>query len=106
MTERSKEAIKEDILDRLEMVIDPELGVDIVNLGLVYAIDLQDDGTCVVSMTLTTMGCPLTNLLSDLVTNALSDVAEIKQVEVKFVWEPAWSTDRMTSYAKMALGIH
>ena len=99
MTERSKEAIKEDILDRLEMVIDPELGVDIVNLGLVYAIDLQDDGTCVVSMT-------LTNLLSDLVTNALSDVAEIKQVEVKFVWEPAWSTDRMTSYAKMALGIH
>mgnify|MGYP000313645641 FL=1 len=57
-------------------------------------------------MTLTTMGCPLTDLLADLVTNALGDVEEIKKVDVKFIWEPAWTTDRMTSYAKMALGIH
>ena len=100
MSERTNEQIKEEILDRLEMVTDPELGVDIVNLGLVYAIDLTEDGICVVSMTLTTMGCPLTDLLADLVTNALGDV------DVKFIWEPAWTKDRMTSYAKMALGIH
>ena len=106
MSERTNEQIKEEILDRLEMVTDPELGVDIVNLGLVYAIDLTEDGVRVVSMTLTTMGCPLTNLLADLVTNALGDVEEIKKVDVKFIWEPAWTTDRMTSYAKMALGIH
>lgn len=106
MSERTNEQIKEEILDRLEMVTDPELGVDIVNLGLVYAIDLTEDGICVVSMTLTTMGCPLADLLADLVTNALGDVEEIKKVDVKFIWEPAWTTDRMTSYAKMALGIH
>ena len=106
MSESTNEQIKEKILDRLEMVTDPELGVDIVNLGLVYAIDLTEDGTCVVSMTLTTMGCPLTDLLADLVSNALGDVEEIKKVDVKFIWEPAWTTDRMTSYAKMALGIH
>ena len=88
MSERTNEQIKEEILDRLEMVTDPELGVDIVNLGLVYAIDLTEDGICVVSMTLTTMGCPLTDLLADLVTNALGDVEEIKKVDVKFIWEP------------------
>ena len=102
MSERTNEQIKEEILDRLEMVTDPELGVDIVNLGLVYAIDLTEDGICVVSMTLTTMGCPL----PDLETNALGDVEEIIKVDVKVIWEPAWTTDRMTSYAKMALGIH
>ena len=48
----------------------------------------------------------MTDLLADLVTNALGDVEEIKKVDVKFIWEPAWTTDRMTSYAKMALGIH
>lgn len=53
------EGLKDSILNALEMVIDPELGIDIVNLGLVYNVDVDDDGLCTVEMTLTSMGCPL-----------------------------------------------
>ena len=56
---RDKQSIKDDIVQRLATVIDPELHIDIVNLGLVYTIDLDNDGICLIEMTLTTMGCPL-----------------------------------------------
>ena len=103
---RSTKEIKDDIISNLQTVIDPELAIDIVNLGLIYNIDLQDDGTCLIEMTLTTIGCPLTNVLADMVEAALQDVSEIKKVDVEFIWEPEWTIDRMTRYAKMALGIH
>lgn len=106
MEKRSKETIKEDVLNQLGQVLDPELGIDIVNLGLIYGIVLDEQGKCEVQMTLTTMGCPLTDLLADMVTNSLKNIPEITEVEVKFIWEPAWSVDRMTRYARMALGIH
>ncbi|MCP9312329.1 metal-sulfur cluster assembly factor [Liquorilactobacillus satsumensis] len=103
---RDLKTVKEEIIEKLEDVIDPELGVDIVNLGLIYQIDLDKDGACVIQMTLTTMGCPLTDLLADMVDNALQPVPEIESIDVKFVWEPAWTIARMSRYAKMALGIH
>ncbi|MCP0887718.1 metal-sulfur cluster assembly factor [Ligilactobacillus sp. WILCCON 0076] len=103
---KNNEALKAAILDALEEVIDPELGVDIVNLGLVYEINVSDKGECEIQMTLTTMGCPLTDLLADMVERSLNKISEITAVEVKFVWEPAWTMDRMSRYAKMALGIH
>ena len=89
----------------LEQVLDPELGIDIVNLGLVYDVDLKDDGTCVVTMTLTSMGCPLAGIISDQVKIALSDIPEVKDTQVDIVWDPPWSKDRMSRYAKIALGI-
>ncbi|KRM89096.1 MULTISPECIES: metal-sulfur cluster assembly factor [Liquorilactobacillus] len=103
---RTAEEIKDEILDKLEDVVDPELGIDIVNLGLVYEVDLDQAGLCKIKMTLTTIGCPLTDILAEMVERALQPIPEIKQVDVKFVWEPAWTIDRMTRYAKMALGIH
>ncbi|GKS80376.1 DNA methyltransferase [Ligilactobacillus pabuli] len=103
---RTTTEIKEDILGRLQTVIDPELNIDIVNLGLIYNVDLQTDGNCLIEMTLTTIGCPLTNILADMVEAALKDVPEISTVDVDFIWEPEWTVDRMTRYAKMALGIH
>lgn len=103
---RTTQEIKDDILAHLQTVIDPELGIDIVNLGLIYNIELDDDGACLIEMTLTTIGCPLTNILADMVESALKDVKEIKDVDVEFIWEPEWTIDRMTRYAKMALGIH
>lgn len=106
MEKRSNEVIKEDVLNQLGQVMDPELGIDIVNLGLIYGIVLDEQGKCEVQMTLTTMGCPLTDLLADMVTNSLKNIPEITEVEVKFIWEPAWSVERMTRYARMALGIH
>lgn len=103
---RDSKEIKDDIVKQLVTVVDPELGVDIVNLGLVYTIDLDDEGICLIEMTLTTMGCPLTNVLADMVTKAVKKVPEVKNVDVEFVFEPAWSIDRMSRFAKLTLGVH
>lgn len=103
---RDKQSIKDDIVQRLATVIDPELHIDIANLGLVYTIDLDNDGICLIEMTLTTMGCPLTNVLADMVTKAVKEVPEVKNVDVEFVWEPAWTIDRMSCFAKLSLGVH
>nr|WP_278842909.1 metal-sulfur cluster assembly factor [Melissococcus plutonius] len=99
------EVIKEHIITALETVIDPELGVDIVNLGLIYGVDFQPTGETVIKMTLTTMGCPIVDLLTKQIHEALNEVPEIKTVEVKLVWYPAWTTDKMSRYARIALGI-
>ncbi|KRM24826.1 MULTISPECIES: metal-sulfur cluster assembly factor [Limosilactobacillus] len=103
---RDSKEIKDDIVKQLATVVDPELGVDIVNLGLVYTIDLDNEGICLIEMTLTTMGCPLTNVLADMVTKAVKKVPEVKNVDVEFVFEPAWSIDRMSRFAKLTLGVH
>ncbi|WP_425457758.1 metal-sulfur cluster assembly factor [Bacillus massilioanorexius] len=89
----------------LEQVIDPELGIDIVNLGLVYDIDMDEEGNTKVTMTLTSMGCPLAGTIVDQVKIALSDIPEVKETEVDIVWNPPWSKDRLSRYAKIALGI-
>lgn len=97
--------LKDNIMGALEQVIDPELGVDIVNLGLVYDIDLDDEGKATVTMTLTSMGCPLAGQIVDQVRVALIDIPEVKDSTVDIVWNPPWSKDRMSRYAKIALGI-
>lgn len=97
--------IKDRILEGLETVIDPELGIDIVNLGLIYDIRFEDDGYTQIDMTLTTMGCPLADLLTDQIYDAMKDIPEVTKAEVKLVWYPAWSVDKMSRYARIALGI-
>ncbi|WP_165209575.1 metal-sulfur cluster assembly factor [Streptococcus tangpeifui] len=104
-TEQEVEKIKDHILEVLEMVIDPELGIDIVNLGLVYEIRFEDSGYTEIDMTLTTMGCPLADLLTDQIYDVIQEVKEVTKVEVKLVWTPAWTIDRMSRYARIALGI-
>ncbi|WML43356.1 metal-sulfur cluster assembly factor [Neobacillus sp. PS3-40] len=99
------EELKENIMGALELVIDPELGVDIVNLGLVYDAELSDEGELVVTMTLTSMGCPLAGTIVDQVKRAVSDIPEVKGTEVNIVWNPPWTKDMMSRYAKIALGI-
>ncbi|MBM7540156.1 MULTISPECIES: metal-sulfur cluster assembly factor [Amphibacillus] len=100
-----EDALQENLLGALENVIDPELGIDIVNLGLIYGVELNEDGTAVVTMTLTAMGCPLAGHIEQDVKRALSDIPEVKDTEVNIVWSPPWSKDRMSRYAKIALGI-
>ncbi len=99
------EALKENMMGALENVIDPELGIDIVNLGLIYDVDLNDEGTCDVTMTLTAMGCPLAAHIEQDVRHALSDIPEIKEINVNIVWDPPWGKDKMSRYAKIALGV-
>ncbi|WP_203364179.1 metal-sulfur cluster assembly factor [Bacillus sp. REN10] len=97
--------LKDNIMGALEQVIDPELGIDIVNLGLVYDIDMEEGGKTIVTMTLTAMGCPLAGVIVDQVKAALADIPEVKEAEVNIVWNPPWTRDKMSRYAKIALGI-
>ncbi|KMK96805.1 metal-sulfur cluster assembly factor [Rossellomorea marisflavi] len=97
--------LKDNMMGALEQVVDPELGIDIVNLGLVYDVELDEEGTATVTMTLTSMGCPLAGTIVDQVKTALRDIPEVKDTEVNIVWNPPWSKDNMSRYAKIALGI-
>ncbi|MCE4955746.1 metal-sulfur cluster assembly factor [Macrococcoides caseolyticum] len=100
-----EEAMKDSIMGALENVIDPELGIDIVNLGLVYHVEMDDDGLVTVEMTLTSMGCPMGPQIIDQVKTALGELPEVKDVDVNIVWTPVWSKDMMSRYAKIALGV-
>lgn len=104
-TEEEVAKIKDRILEALEMVIDPELGIDIVNLGLVYEIRFEQNGYTEIDMTLTTMGCPLADLLTDQIHDVMREIPEVTNTEVKLVWYPAWTVDKMSRYARIALGI-
>ncbi|ETP69498.1 metal-sulfur cluster assembly factor [Planomicrobium chinense] len=97
--------MKDSIMGALEQVIDPELGVDIVNLGLVYDVEMSEEGFTVVTMTLTSMGCPMGPQIVDMVKHALYELPEVSEVDVKIVWQPVWGKDKMSRYAKMALGV-
>ncbi|BCB03020.1 metal-sulfur cluster assembly factor [Bacillus sp. KH172YL63] len=97
--------LKDNLMGALEQVVDPELGIDIVNLGLVYDVDLDEEGQAKVTMTLTSMGCPLAGTIVDQVKTALGEIPEVKETEVDIVWNPPWSKDNMSRYAKIALGI-
>lgn len=99
------EDIKSRIMESLEQVIDPELGIDIVNLGLLYEVNVFNGGYCEVKITLTTMGCPLADVITEDILNAMTSVPEITETDVKLVWYPAWDTSRMSRYARIALGV-
>ncbi len=98
--------MKGSMLGALENVIDPELGIDIVNLGLVYDVALDEAGVATVTMTLTSMGCPMGPQIVGNIKQELLELPEVKEVEVDVVWSPPWSKDMMSRYAKMALGVH
>ncbi|MBS0942917.1 metal-sulfur cluster assembly factor [Leuconostoc mesenteroides] len=97
--------VEASIMDALTTVIDPELRVDIVNLGLINAVDINSIGDVTINMTLTTMGCPLISMLEEMIDEALKILPEVKTTKVELTWEPAWEIDRMSRYAKMALGL-
>lgn len=99
------EALEKNIYEHLGKVIDPELGIDIVNLGLVSEVHLYEGGICEIRVTLTTMGCPFADVIEEDIVQALKPIKEIKETSVVLVWYPAWTPDRMTRYARIALGV-
>jgi metal-sulfur cluster biosynthetic enzyme len=84
----------EDVEERLKDVIDPELGVNVVDLGLVYGLEYGEDGTLLIAMTLTTAACPLTDILEDQVGQALDGVVD--EWRLNWVWMPPWGPERIT----------
>jgi metal-sulfur cluster biosynthetic enzyme len=91
------------IRERLTEVYDPELGVNIIDLGLVYDVEFQE-GNVLIRMTLTTPGCPMHDTLVGGVERALKTLPSVQSVKVDVVWEPAWSPERMSADAKEHLG--
>lgn len=86
-----------------ENVIDPEIGINVVDLGLVYGIDVQDS-TAEVTMTLTTPACPLGPYIDSEVRSALQDVPGVEETKVNLVWSPPWDPSKMSEDAKLELG--
>lgn len=97
-------ANKEEILEILKSVIDPEIGINIVDLGLVYDLEITAD-EITVTMTLTTPGCPMHSSIVEWVRNVISIYALNKKVNVNLVWEPKWTPEKMSDEAKSLLGI-
>lgn len=97
---------KAELFEQLENVIDPELGIDIVNLGLVYDVALKEDGVVHVFMTLTTPACPLADIIFDEVHREVMSLPYVKEVDLELTFYPPWSPDRMSRYAKIALGFN
>lgn len=94
---------KDKVMEVLRTVIDPELGINIVDLGLVYEIELDAKNNVHIVMTLTTPGCPLHDSIQTGVHNAVSAIDEIGEVNVNLVWFPPWSPDKMSEEAKKQL---
>jgi metal-sulfur cluster biosynthetic enzyme len=96
---------RDDVREGLKSVYDPEIGINIVDLGLVYDADVAENGDVLVTMTLTSLGCPLGPVIVQEVQGALGDLPGIGEVDVKLVWSPPWSPELMSEEAKDELGI-
>ena len=95
---------EQTVRDALRQVIDPELGCNIVDLGLVYRIQINN-GTIAVEMTLTTPGCPMHESIAAGVKAAVLQLPAVEEVNLAIVWDPPWSPDRMTDAGRAMLGI-
>ena len=93
------------VLDALKTVRDPEIPVNLVDLGLIYELLVRRDGTVYIEMTLTTPACPVAGSLPGQVQQAVAAVDGVSDVRVKLVWTPSWTRDRMTEEAKLELGL-
>ncbi|MDQ0155165.1 metal-sulfur cluster assembly factor [Robertmurraya andreesenii] len=97
-------ALIEKIRTNLKRVYDPELNINVVDLGLIYDISLLEDRIAAITMTLTTPGCPLHDSIVSGVRYCVEEMEEIDEVDVQLVWEPAWTPERMTEDGLRAIG--
>lgn len=99
------EALQERVIAAMRTVYDPEIPVNIFDLGLIYELMVKRDGTVYVEMTLTTPHCPVAGAMPGQVEEAVRGVDGVKDARVKLVWTPPWTQDRMTEEAKLELGL-
>ena len=97
--------MQDQVLDALRNVYDPELGINIVDLGLVYEVRVDAGGDVDIEYSLTTMGCPIGPLIEDQMRGVLAEVPGVQEVRPEMVLRPAWSPEMMSDEAKAALGI-
>lgn len=104
MTPEEKIALEERIVEVLKTVYDPEIPVDIFSLGLIYKIDLHDDATVDIDMTLTAPNCPAADFIVEDVRMKVAGITRIEDARVNLVFEPEWHKDMMSEEAKLDLG--
>lgn len=95
---------EEAILKMLKTVFDPEIPVNVYDLGLIYGIELKDDGVCDITMTLTAPSCPAGDFIVEDIRQKVGSVEGVKDVNVQLVFEPEWTKDMMSEEAKLELG--
>lgn len=105
MTQEEKTKIEERIVDVLKTVYDPEIPVDIWNLGMIYKIDVKDDGTVDMDMTFTAPSCPAADFILEDVRTKVESVEGVKAANVNLVFEPVWDQSTMSEEAKVELGL-
>lgn len=99
-----REELKQKVIDALKQVFDPEIPVNIYDLGLIYDIAINEDNTVHIQMTLTSPGCPVAQTFPGTVEQAVNQIEEVSDCVVELVWDPPWSQDRMSEAARLELG--
>lgn len=100
-----EEKLHQDVIDILKTIFDPEIPVDIYELGLIYGVQIDEGGHVDVTMTLTTPHCPEAQTLPPSIEDAVRTVAGVSNCRVDVVWDPPWGPDRMSEGAKLTLGM-
>ncbi|ODN65596.1 MULTISPECIES: SUF system Fe-S cluster assembly protein [Methylophaga] len=101
----TEEDLKEDVIEMLKTIFDPEIPVNIYELGLIYEIDVSASGNVVIKMTLTAPGCPVAQTFPGDVENKISSIDGVNKVHVELVWDPPWTRDQMSEAAQLQLGM-
>lgn len=101
----NREEIKNEAIETLKSIYDPEIPVNIYELGLIYSLEVDDKGVVYVEMTLTTPACPVAESLPMQVQQALAAVDGVADVDLRLVWDPPWSKERMSEEARFTLNM-
>ena len=101
----NKEKLKDDIVEALQGVYDPEIPVSIYELGLIYDINVKENNDIDIIMTLTTPNCPEAQTIPEKVADVVSLINGVNEVKVEITWDPPWTQDNMTDAAKLELGL-
>ncbi|OGI14540.1 MAG: DNA methyltransferase [Candidatus Moranbacteria bacterium RIFCSPHIGHO2_12_FULL_54_9] len=96
---------EDQVRNKLKLVLDPELGVSILDLGLIYEILITEAGVCTITMTLTTIGCPLFAQIQKEIEDRVLEIPEIEDIKIELTFDPPWTVDQMSEEAKIQLGL-
>ena len=97
--------LKDKIISEIKKIYDPEIPVNIYELGLIYKIEINDDKKVLIEMTLTTPNCPVADSLPKLVKNNILKIDDVNDVDLKLVWDPPWTKEKMSEAAKLELNL-
>jgi FeS assembly SUF system protein len=105
LSQTELDALTDQLIEKLKTVFDPEIPVDIYELGLIYKVDVSDDKDVVIDMTLTAPGCPVAGEMPDWVRDAVLTLPDLKSCSVNLVFDPPWDPSRMSDEAKLQLNM-